>query len=488
MTLVSIGILIFVLFIANACTVPQIAPADNAEQETVMDETQESETDVQMVSDETNETADEVAEENDKAGTSSTLEVTGTYNGIPVGFTEDGYPFRGSPDAPITIYEYSDYQCPFCRRHFAQTEPALDEAYVQSGQVRFVFMDFPLEQIHPNAPIASEAALCVADQGAAEFWQMHALLFETQQEWSRLPDPNTFFTELAQDIGVDLIDYETCMADGKTGAMVEMAFQRGRSLAFTGTPSFQFIMEETGDAYNLVGAQPFDRFAQWIDAMAAGEAPQGAETARDDGSGNGGEGEIPFWATAEGLAPDPERPGMTVAGDAYRGSEDAPVVVIEYSDFQCPYCRRHTTGTQPILDETFVETGQVRWVFKHFPLNIHPQAPAAGVAAECAGEQGQFWEMHHVLFEDISAWSSGANEAFIALAEQLDVDIDVFTACLDNTEMLDRVESDFADGRPFVRGTPTFIVMAGGQGRIIPGALPAESFVDALQGVIDGSQ
>lgn len=486
MSLLSVGTLIFVLFIANACAVPQIVPAENADQDSEMAETQEREAEVQVVSDETNETANEATGENDNSGTGGMWEVTGTYNGIPVGFTEDGYPFRGSPDASVTIYEYSDYQCPFCRRHFAQTEPALDETYVQSGQVRFVFMDFPLEQIHPNAPIASEAALCVADQGAAEFWQMHSLIFETQQGWSRLPDPNTFFTELAQEIGVDLIDYETCMADGKTEAMVEMAFQRGRSLEFTGTPSFQFIAEETGDAYNLVGAQPFDRFAQWIDTIIAGEIPSGVETPLS--GGGEGEGEIPFWATAEGLASDPDRPGMTIAGDAYRGSEDAPVVVIEYSDFQCPYCRRHTTGTQPILDETFVETGQVRWVFKHFPLNIHPQVPAAGVAAECAGEQGQFWEMHHILFEDMSAWSSGANEAFIALAERLDVDIDAFALCLDNTEMMDRVESDFADGRPFVRGTPTFIVMAGGQGRIIPGALPADNFVEALQSVIDGSQ
>lgn len=424
-----------------------------------------------------NDAADSESEEEDAEATDAA--VVGEYQGMPVGITEEGYPFRGDPNAPITMYEFSDYQCPYCLRHFSQTESALNETYVQTGQVKVVFVDFPLAQLHPNAPAASAAALCVAEQSPVAFWDMHAMLFETQDEWANASDPNSFFIELAAQTDIELRDFEVCLSSGSKDAAVEESFQRASSLGFSGTPSFQFVLEETGETADLVGAQPFDRFSTWIDSLLAGEVP--AEAASQDDGG----GDIPYWATAEGLAPDPERPGYTMAGDQYRGDTDAEVVVIEYSDFQCPYCGRHVSTTQPVLDETFVDTGQVRWVFKHFPLNIHPQAPAAGVAAECAAEQDSFWDMHHLLFETTSRWSvNDPNPVFVDLAEELELDVETFEACLESEEMMARVESDFADGRPFVQGTPTFIIMTGEQGRIIPGALPAESFVEALEGLL----
>ena len=463
-----------VLLVANGCTTlqaPSAADAPDAQEASNTSEETEENTQAEAASD-----------------SETTLVATGEYNGIPVGYTEEGYVFRGSPDAPITMYEYSDYLCPFCRRHFTQTEPALDETYVQSGQLKVIFMDFPLEQLHPNAPQGHAAAVCMGEQSPVTFWQMHALLFETQDAWSQNPNAVTHFIELAQQTDADILEFEKCLASGRTEANVEMTYNAARQLGFSGTPSFQFVVDATGDSYELVGAQPFDRFSSWIDSLAAGEIPDGA-TADSGGGGDEGSGEIPFWATAEGLALDPDKPGFTIAGDHSRGNIDAEVVVIEYSDFQCPFCMRHSTQTQPILDETFVDTGQVRWVFKHFPLNIHAQAPAAGVASECAAEQGQFWEMHDLLFDSTRTWSiSDPSPVFKDLASQLDLDADAFAACIADEAMLKRIEDDFAEGRQFVQGTPTFIVMFGEQGRIIPGALPAESFVEALQGVLDATQ
>jgi protein-disulfide isomerase len=111
------------------------------------------------------------------------------YQGIPVGFTADGHPFRGKPDAPLTLVKYPDYLCPFCERYFSQTLPALLVKYVRTGQVKFVVHDFPLASPHPTAPRGAMATLCVAEQGATRFWQMHDALFQAQQQWSRLPDP-----------------------------------------------------------------------------------------------------------------------------------------------------------------------------------------------------------------------------------------------------------------------------------------------------------
>ncbi len=434
---------------------------------------------VETAADET--AADETATE---AGANDSLVLSGdeeSYNGIPVGFTEEGYPYRGSLDAPVTIYEYSDYECPFCSRYFIQTEPAINDQYVRDGVVRVIFRDFPLEQLHPNAYGAHEATLCVAQQGAAAYWEMHAEIFKTQSAWSQLSEPVAFFAELASDIGIDVDAFNACMDSDETVPLIDAGVADAREAGFSGTPSFQLVSEASGDAYSLVGAQPYEQFATYIDAIAAGEAPAAPAAAE------AGDPEIPFWATAEGLAPDPDNPGYTMAGDAYRGNTDAEVVVVEFSDFQCPYCRRHTEETQPILDEQFVDTDQVMWVFKHFPLDIHPQAPMAGAAAECAGAQGLFWEMEELLFANTQSWSvSDPTEALTEIAGQLDLDMDAFEACLADEASLALVESDRAEGAAFVRGTPTFIVLKDGAGSIIPGALPAESFSEALQQLLDG--
>jgi len=412
----------------------------------------------------------------------------GTYKGIPVGFTQEGFPYRGSPDAPIVMYEYSDFQCPFCSRYFVQTEPALDESYVRSGQVRVVFRDYPLIELHPNAPAAHIAALCTADQDIELYWQMHSRLFQTQSEWNESADAPAYFVTLAEELGLDLDAYQACVASGEKEALVAQSVMEAQSLGFSGTPSFHIVRDATNDAYPLVGAQPYDQFAAILDTLIAGETPQVAQGSSEDNGDSGGSGEIPDWATTEGLQPDPDRPGYTMAGDLYRGNPDADVVVVEFSDFQCPFCRRHVLETQPTLDEQFVDTDQIFWVFKHFPLSIHPQAPAAGVAAECAASQDNFWEMHELIFNSMSTWSiSDPNPIFIGLAEELGLDIDAFTSCLADTEIAQRVQDDMADGAAFVRGTPTFIVLYEGQGSIIPGALPLDRFTEILQQVLDGS-
>jgi protein-disulfide isomerase len=418
---------------------------------------------------------------------SSTLVSQEKYKDIPVGFTKEGFAYRGNPDAPITMVEYSDYQCPFCSRYFTTTEPAIDESYVRSGKLRVVFRDFPLVQLHPNAPAAANAANCVADQGATKFWTMHDQLFQTQGEWANLPDPNAYFAQLAQKAGADPASYAKCVESGSKAAVVQESFAEAEKMGFSGTPSFRFVRTATNESFPLVGAQPFDQFSNLIDTLVAGKKPEQAQAAAKPQ----GEQKIPFWATAEGLKPDPKRPGYTVAGDEYRGNPDAKVIVVEFSDFQCPFCRRHVQDTQPALDKTFVETNKIFWVFKNFPLSIHPQAQAAAVAAECAADQGKFWAMHDVLFKDAAPWSiSDPNPAFSALAKQLGLNVDQFTKCLGEAgdkSAQQRVQSDMQDGQPFVQGTPTFIVLFNGEGRIIPGALPVDRFTTALQQVFDGT-
>jgi protein-disulfide isomerase len=236
------------------------------------------------------------------------------------------------------------------------------------------------------------------------------------------------------------------------------------------------VTNKSGESYTLVGAQPSAKFTQWLDALLAGEAPPTAKQAKAKPA------ELPFWAKPEGLAPDPERPGYTLAGDQYKGNPQAALVIVEFADFQCPPCRRHALEVQSVLDQRFVDTGEVLWVFKHLPLKEHAQSAAAAAAAECAAEQNRFWEMHHLLFEHQERWAGDATDtALLALAAPLDLDQTRFTTCFNGRQALERVLADLYDAQGVVRTTPTFIMVYGDKGSVMRGSLPAEQFVTRLQ-------
>lgn len=403
-------------------------------------------------------------------------EPSGTYDGLAVGFTDEGYPYLGDPDAPVSLVEFSDYLCPFCGRHFSQTTPLLIDQYVRTGQVNMVFRDFPLAELHPTAPSGHASALCIAEQGAAFFWAYHDALFARQGEWSSVPDNSGFLAAVASDVGADLDAYQVCVDSGRTVPMVEQRVAQGRSLGFSGTPSFHIVNNLTDEIIEVVGAQPLEIFSANLDAAIAGEMPVVEEEPAPD---------LPFWANAGGLAPDPDRPGYNLAGDAYQGDPEAPLVVVEVSDFQCPFCARHAIETQPSLNERYVDTGQIMWVFKNFPLAIHPQAPAAATAAECAGEQGEFWAMHDLLFETVEEWSVDPPDAVLeSLAAELGLDGAAFSSCLASRAPLERVLADVFDLTSIFSTTPTFVVLFDGRASVIEGAQPLEQFIATFDGLL----
>lgn len=394
------------------------------------------------------------------------------YNDLLVGFTADGQAYVGDPKAPLVLHEYSDYLCPFCGRHFQATYPLLLDEYVATGQVRLVFHDFPIPSLHPTAPLGHQAALCVAEQGPALFWAMHNALFARQSEWNQLDDPTEFVGALAEEIGTDPEAYAGCMESARTVDIIDASMAAGAALGFNATPSFHLERLADGYTFDIVGAYPIERFREVIDAMLAGEEARAEPTPEPP--------TLPYWAD-EGLAPDPERPGFTLAGDPYKGSEGAVLTIVEFSDFQCPACATHALEVQPALDEQFVTSGTVRWVFKNLPLQIHPHSPAAAVAAECAGDQGSFWEMHDLLFAEQAEWTDGDTDAAIeALAAELELDADAFSACFYSRKALERVLPDLYDASGLVDSTPTFVILSGGQGTIVNGTKSAESFAEIL--------
>jgi protein-disulfide isomerase len=391
------------------------------------------------------------------------------HKGVPVCFTEDGFPYIGSEYAPVTLNEYSDYLCPYCERHYRQTFPQLLETQVKTGHLKIVYRDFPIAALHPQAPAASAAALCVGEQGAALFWAMHDVLFESRGRWPQAASTDDLLRELAESVGADMAEYESCTESGRQEANVDASVAAGAALGFNATPSFQFV-SPGGDSYTFAGAFPITKFAEWVDALRVGEPPPTPPPP-----------ELPYWASEEGLAPDPDRPGFTMAGDPYKGSLEAAVVVVEFSDFQCPSCRRHALDTQPAIDEELIKTGKVRWVFKNLPLAIHANAPAAAAAAECAGDQGRFWEMKRLLFEHSESWSEGdPDPGIISLSADAELDVDRFKSCFNSRNSLERVLPDLYDARGVVSTTPSFITLYGGRGHLLTGTRSAEQHVEYL--------
>lgn len=161
------------------------------------------------------------------------------------------------------------------------------------------------------------------------------------------------------------------------------------------------------------------------------------------------------------------------------GRADAPVVLTEFSDFQCPFCARFAIDTEPQIIEPYVKTGKVRLEYKHF-IVVGEESWWAAEAAECAAEQGRFWEYHDLLFRRQGGENIGtfAKVKLKGLATELKLDRDAFDKCLDSDIYKARVEADIAEGRALgVQSTPSFFVNK----RAIVGAQPFSAFRNVIE-------
>ena len=184
----------------------------------------------------------------------------------PVKISIDDDPIIGNPDAPITIVEFSDFQCPFCARFHTQTLPSILEEYIDQGKVKLVFRDFPIQSIHPNALPASVAAECANEQG--KFREMHDTLFEKQNEWNKLEtdDALSLFSQYAADMQIDQKSFDSCLSSGKYIPEIKNDLDDGRDYGVSGTPGF-FVGNDKVGYVELKGAQPFESFKKIIDAQ-----------------------------------------------------------------------------------------------------------------------------------------------------------------------------------------------------------------------------
>jgi protein-disulfide isomerase len=179
------------------------------------------------------------------------------------------------------------------------------------------------------------------------------------------------------------------------------------------------------------------------------------------------------------LAP-PETVTVATTGAASRGSISAPVTVVEFTDYQCPFCARHARTTLPALLREFVDSGTVRYVIRDLPLPIHPLAARAAQAARCAGNQDSsgYWRYHDALFQ---AQAHLADSSLLGIARRLELDMPKFKACLKSPTIAALVQGDAAGAaKAGLTGTPSFVIGRGSGGEVrgvvVPGALPLAHF------------
>lgn len=182
----------------------------------------------------------------------------------------------------------------------------------------------------------------------------------------------------------------------------------------------------------------------------------------------------------------PEQPtgpvDVSADDDPFLGEKDAPVTLIEFSDFQCPFCRKFVEDAFPQLKKEYIDTGKVKLVYRDYPLPFHTMATPAAEGGECAKEQGKFWQYHDILFQEQAKKGNGTVEFTVddlkKWAVQAGVNGNTFNQCLDSGKYKDEVAKDFADGeKAGVSGTPTTFI----NGTPIVGAQPFA----ALKTVID---
>lgn len=357
-------------------------------------------------------------------------------------------------EGKIIIEEFSDFQCPFCKR----VVPTIQQVKQEYGnQVEVVYKHFPLSSIHPNAQKAAEASECALDQG--KFWEMHDKLFENQQA---LDDAS--LKRYAADLGLDASKFNICLDSGEKSAKVLAEFNEGRQKGVTGTPTF-FI-----NGQKIVGAQPFTNFKAIIDTALSGEAP--AQPTQ------------PSQPTEPAQPTPTAEARVSIDDDPVKGSEDAKVVIVEFGDFQCPFCSRFYSQTLPSIESEYIDTGKVKLVYRDYPLSFHAQATPSAEASECADEQGMFWEFHDKVFDNQGAMSV---DNYKAWAAELGLDTEQFNDCVDSRKYQSEVVQDFSDGSASgVRGTPGFIIgvlQEDGQtvvGQSIRGAQPYANFKAAI--------
>ncbi len=393
-----------------------------------------------------------------------------THAESPIPVSADD-PQWGNEDALVTIVEISDFQCPFCSR-VNDTMKQIKETYGPE-KVRIVWKHNPLpfhKQAGP-AHAASQAAFALG--GSDAFWKFHDLAFANQKA---LTPEN--FEKWAVEAGLDAAKFKAELAKPEHEKKVQSDLADNRKIGATGTPAFRI------NGVTLAGAQPFPKFKAVIDEQVA-KAEKLVKSGKK-------KSEVSLLLTKENFenAPAPDKKkgndkpkdDNTVwrvpvsKDDPVKGAKDALVTIVEWSDFQCPFCSR----VEPTLTKIIEQYGKdVRVVWKDNALPFHKQAkPAAGLARAAFKKGGDdlFWKAHALIFENQKALKDEG--VFVKLGKQLGLSDAEIKAATEEGKYDKEIEASMELANDLnARGTPHFFI----NGRRLSGAQPFEKFEELVK-------
>ncbi|HKY33981.1 MAG TPA: thioredoxin domain-containing protein [Candidatus Polarisedimenticolia bacterium] len=354
----------------------------------------------------------------------------------PVSISMEGAQVKGNPKAAATLVEFADYQCPYCVRAVPVVQQLMQK---YPDDLKFVFKQLPLTSIHRFAEPAARASLAAARQG--KFWEMHQRLFDN---YRALDDAS--LKKYAQEIGLDMARFERDLTDPAVAQEVARDAEEARTLGVEGTPTF-FLNGVRVPSWDA------DTLSKMIDAAVDGEdvsAVAGQVRARlEEQQRAAREAQrVQREAIAKQVV------DIDVTGAPIKGDPKAPVTIVEFADFQCPYCASSVPLIRQVMDAF---PGKVRFAYKHLPLvSIHPHARPAALASLEAAQQGKFWEMHDLLYENYRALDPASLNRY---AQQVGLNMAEFEKAMASEEHKQAVEKDMADSqRAGVTGTPAFFV------------------------------
>lgn len=383
-------------------------------------------------------------------------------------------PARGAREPLVTIVTFSDFQCPFCSRVVPTLERLL-EAY--PNEVQLVFRNNPLP-FHQHARPAAELALEAYDQGGSPlFWRAHDLLFENQRSLER-----SDLERYGGTLGMNVDRLREALDRGTHRARIDEDMQVAAARGARGTPAF-FI-----NGLQLMGAQPFDRFDEIVReeielarALLEAGVPRGELYARFQRDARSEPPDRPEVRPRPSARRQPD-PGaiyrVPVDGRPQRGRADALVTIVEFADFQCPFCGRVQTTLEQIRSRY---GNDVRLIYRHNPLPFHQQAmPAAEAAEEVRAQRGDaaFYRYSELLWENQRSLER-AN--LLRFAQQVGANPSRVEQALDDHRHQARIREDQRLAQSLgASGTPAFFV----NGRNLRGAQPFAAFETLIDEVM----
>jgi protein-disulfide isomerase len=319
---------------------------------------------------------------------------------------------------PISILVFSDFECPYSAQLYFELQKLRAKL---PGQVHVTYKQSPLP-IHPDSPLAHKAALAAGKQGRYD--AMAELLYTNQK-----PQDVASLTAFANQLHLDVARFRKDLNSPSVAAELAADMEESRAFAVNQTPTM-FM-----NGKPLIGFQSEETLATLIGSSEV----QNATAVTPD---------------ADGAPIDPTLlAAIQTAPTASQGAKDAPLTIIEFTDFQCPFCR---AAVAPMEQFVAARGREVRWIVRAFPLDFHPDSELATEAALAAGEQGKFWQMHDLIFGNQSAIKADNLRAY---AEQLHLDMHAFDDALATHRFAGQIAADRALGmKAGVTGTPTFFI------------------------------